>query len=59
MGERRGAYRVLVERPEGKNHLVRPRHRWKDNIKNVCSEVGWGGMRWFDLIPDMASSWRL
>jgi len=36
MGERRGTYRVLVGRPEGKNHFGRPRHRWKDNIKNVC-----------------------
>jgi len=45
-------YRVLAGRPEGKSHLVRTRHRWKDNIKNLCSELGWGGMHWFDLIPD-------
>jgi len=28
MGERRGAYRVLVGKPEGRMPLVRPRHRW-------------------------------
>jgi len=26
--ERRGAYRVLVGKPEGRMPLVRPRHRW-------------------------------
>ena len=30
MGERRGIYRVLVGRPEGKRPLGRPRHRWED-----------------------------
>jgi hypothetical protein len=33
MGERRGVYRVLVGKREGKRPLVRPRHRWEDNIK--------------------------
>jgi len=33
MGERRGAHRALVGRPEGKRPLKRPRHRWEDNIK--------------------------
>ena len=33
MGKRRGAYRVLVGKPEGKRPHGRPRHRWKDNIK--------------------------
>jgi hypothetical protein len=33
MGERRGIYRVLVGKPEGKRPLGRPRHRWGDNIK--------------------------
>jgi hypothetical protein len=30
MGEERG---VLVEKPEGKRPLGRPRRRWEDNIK--------------------------
>ena len=33
MGERRGVYRVLVRKPEGKRPLGRPRRRWEDNIK--------------------------
>jgi hypothetical protein len=33
MGERRGVYRFLVGKPEGKKPLRRPRHRWEDNIK--------------------------
>jgi hypothetical protein len=32
-GERRGAYRVLVGKTEGRRPLERPRHRWEDNIK--------------------------
>ena len=43
VGERRGVYRVLVERPEGKRPLGRPRHRWEDNIKMDLHEVGGGG----------------
>jgi hypothetical protein len=39
MGESRGAYRVLVGKPEGRRPLERPRHRWKDNIKMVLQEV--------------------
>jgi hypothetical protein len=33
MGERRGVFRVLVGKPEGKRTLGRPRRRWEDNIK--------------------------
>jgi hypothetical protein len=29
MGERRGVYRVLVGKPEGKRPLGTPRRRWK------------------------------
>jgi len=52
MGESRGIYRVLVEKPEGKTPLGRPRHRWDDNIKMDLQEVGCGGMDWIDLIQD-------
>jgi len=31
--ERRGVYRVLVGKSEGKTPLERPRRRWEDNIK--------------------------
>jgi hypothetical protein len=33
MGERRGVYRVLVGRSDGKTQLGRPKLRWKDNIE--------------------------
>jgi hypothetical protein len=33
MGEKKSAYRVLVEKPEGKRKLRRPRPLWKNNIK--------------------------
>jgi len=33
MGEKRGVYRVLMEKPEGKRPFGRPRLRWEDNIK--------------------------
>jgi hypothetical protein len=39
MGDRRGVYGVLVGKPERKRPLVRPRHRWKDNIKIDLQEV--------------------
>jgi hypothetical protein len=32
-GARRGVYRVLVGKPEGKRTLGRPRHKWENNIK--------------------------
>jgi len=31
MGERRGVYRVLTGKPEGKRPLGRPRRGWEDN----------------------------
>jgi hypothetical protein len=33
MGEKRGAYRVLVGKPEGRIPCRRPRHSWENNIK--------------------------
>jgi hypothetical protein len=33
MEDRRGAYKVLVERPKGKRPLGRSKRRWEDNIK--------------------------
>jgi hypothetical protein len=52
MGERRGVYRVLVGKPEGKRRLGRPRRRWEDNIKMELPEVGCGGMEWMELAQD-------
>jgi hypothetical protein len=39
MGDRRGAYRVLMRRPEGKRPIETPTCRWENNIK-VDFEVG-------------------
>jgi hypothetical protein len=43
IGERRGAYRALVGKPEGRRPLGRPRRRWEEKIKMDIREVGWGG----------------
>ena len=58
IGERRGVYRVLVEKPEGKRPLGRPRRRWEDN-KMDHHEVGCGGMDWFKLAQDRGRWWAL
>jgi len=49
MGERRGIYRVLVGKLEGKRPLGRCRQRWEDNIKMDLQEVGCGSMDWIEL----------
>jgi hypothetical protein len=50
MGERRGAYKILVGKPEGKRPIGRHRRRWEDNIKLDLQEVGCGDMDWFELV---------
>jgi len=52
MGDRRGVFRVLVWKPEGKRPLGRPRSRWEDNNKMDLQEVGYGGMDWIELAQD-------
>jgi len=58
-GDRRGAYRVLVGRPEGRTPLGRPKHRWEDNIKMDLQEVGWGDTDCIALAEDRESCWVL
>jgi hypothetical protein len=51
MGERRGAYKALVGKPEGRRPLGRPRRKWEDNIKMVR----WGaqtGLIWLRIGTD-------
>ena len=67
MGERKGVYRVLVGKPEGKRPLRRPRRRWEDNIKMDLQEVGCGGYvldragsdreRWQTLVNAVMNLW--
>jgi len=57
MGERRGVYRVLVGKPEGKRPLGRPRRRWEDNIEMDIQGVGCGGVDWIELAQDRGR-WR-
>jgi len=52
MGEERGVYRVLLEKPEGRRPLGRPRHRWVDTIRMDLQEVGCGYMDSIGLAQD-------
>jgi hypothetical protein len=52
IGTRRGVYRVLVGRPDGKKPLGRSRRRREYNIKMDPQEVGWGGMAWTAVAQD-------
>jgi hypothetical protein len=54
MGKRRGVYRVLVGKTEGKRPHRRPRHRWEDNINMDLQAVGYGGMDWIELAQERA-----
>jgi hypothetical protein len=42
MGEDRELYKVLVEKPEGKGPLGRPRRRWEDGVRIDLREIGLG-----------------
>jgi hypothetical protein len=52
MWETRNAYRILVEKPERKRPLGRPRRKWLDNIKMDLREIGLDGMDWIELAQD-------
>ena len=56
MGKERGAYRVLVGKPEGKRPLGRPRRRWVD-IRMDLQEGEWGYVYWMGLAQDR-DRWR-
>jgi hypothetical protein len=41
-GEGKGAYRILIGKPDVERPLRRSRHRWEDKIKMNAQEVVWG-----------------
>jgi hypothetical protein len=59
MGEVRGAYNILVGRPEGRRPLRRPRRRWEDNIKMNQREIWFGDVDWIHWAQDRDRWWAL
>jgi hypothetical protein len=57
MGKVRGAYNILVGRPERRRPLGRPRRRWEDNIKMDLREIGFGDVDWIHWAQDR-DRWR-
>jgi hypothetical protein len=57
LGEVRGAYNILVGRPEGRRLLRKPRRRWDDNINIDLREIGLGDVDWIHLVQDR-DRWR-
>jgi hypothetical protein len=57
MGEVRGAYNILVGKPEGRRPLGRSRCRWEDNIKMDLGEIGFGDVDWIHL-AQVRDRWR-
>jgi hypothetical protein len=58
-GRRRGVYRVLLGKPDGKTPLGRPTLRWEYIIMMDLQEVGCGGMDWIELARDRTGGGHL
>ena len=56
-GERRGLFRILVGKHEGKRPLGRPIRRWEDNIMTNLKEMECEGLDWIELAQDR-DRWR-
>jgi hypothetical protein len=52
IGGERDVYTLLVEKPEGKRPLGRPRSRWEDGIRMDLREIGWGSVERIQLAQD-------
>jgi hypothetical protein len=57
MEEVRGAYNILVGRPEGRRPLGRSRRRLEDNIKMDLREIGFRDVDWIHWAQDR-DRWR-
>jgi hypothetical protein len=53
----RGAYNILVGRPQWRRPLVRPRRRWEDTIKMDLGKIGFSDVDWNNLAQDR-DRWR-
>jgi hypothetical protein len=51
-GGERGAYNILVGRPQGRRPLGRHMRRWEDNNKIGLREIGFGDVDWIHLAQD-------
>ena len=51
VGKRRGVYRVMVGKLDGKRPLGRSKRRWEDNIEMDLQEVECGAVDWIELAP--------
>jgi hypothetical protein len=57
MGEIRNSYKILIEKPEGKRPLWRPRRRWEHNIRMDHREMWLKGVDWIHL-PQDGDKWQ-
>ena len=57
MGNERGAWKLLVGKPEGKRPVGRPRMRWKNSINHDLREIDYTGDDWKSLAEDR-EVWR-
>jgi hypothetical protein len=53
----RGAYNILVGRPEGRRPLGRPNRKLEDNIKMNLRETGFRNVDWIHWAQDR-DRWR-
>jgi transposase len=58
MGERSGAYKVLVGKPERRRPLGRPQLRWRIILKWIFERL-YRGMDWINLAQDKDRWWFL
>ena len=52
MGNERGAWKLVVGKPEGKRTVCRPRMRWENNINHDLKGIDYTGDDWKSLAED-------